>query len=111
MFVFFFSSRRRHTRFDCDWSSDVCSSDLLDSLAATFAQSSLCVCMCKQTRPNIHAASRWAFFDEPSAYLQLEMLEVSGQQCEIMSSNSDSVRREELNALQQQRHYADRLQV
>src|SRR2546426_10270069 len=24
---FFFSSRRRHTRFDCDW-SDVCSSDL-----------------------------------------------------------------------------------
>src|SRR2546430_8400207 len=29
MFVFFFfSSRRRHTRFDCDWSSDVCSSDL-----------------------------------------------------------------------------------
>src|SRR5205085_4217920 len=28
LFVFFFSSRRRHTRFDCDWSSDVCSSDL-----------------------------------------------------------------------------------
>src|SRR3989475_12781388 len=28
-FFFFFSSRRRHTRFDCDWSSDVCSSDLI----------------------------------------------------------------------------------
>src|SRR5215475_15516311 len=28
-FVFFFSSRRRHTRFSRDWSSDVCSSDLL----------------------------------------------------------------------------------
>src|SRR5580692_10504326 len=28
-FCFFFSSRRRHTRFDCDWSSDVCSSDLV----------------------------------------------------------------------------------
>src|SRR4051812_50195490 len=27
-FVFFFSSRRRHTRLTCDWSSDVCSSDL-----------------------------------------------------------------------------------
>src|SRR5260370_18172867 len=26
---FFFSSRRRHTRFKCDWSSDVCSSDVL----------------------------------------------------------------------------------
>src|SRR4051812_1610399 len=25
--VFFFSSRRRHTRLTCDWSSDVCSSD------------------------------------------------------------------------------------
>src|SRR3990167_10869853 len=27
---FFFSSRSRHTGFDCDWSSDVCSSDLID---------------------------------------------------------------------------------
>src|SRR5689334_4652332 len=27
--VFFFSSRRRHTRWNCDWSSDVCSSDLI----------------------------------------------------------------------------------
>src|SRR5260221_8264849 len=27
--LFFFSSRRRHTRSLCDWSSDVCSSDLL----------------------------------------------------------------------------------
>src|SRR5260370_24512360 len=29
LMLFFFSSRRRHTRFKCDWSSDVCSSDLL----------------------------------------------------------------------------------
>src|SRR5260370_20093658 len=29
---FFFSSRRRHTRFKCDWSSDVCSSDLEKNL-------------------------------------------------------------------------------
>src|SRR5690606_39278546 len=28
IFCFFFSSRRRHTRFSRDWSSDVCSSDL-----------------------------------------------------------------------------------
>src|SRR2546430_12418258 len=33
MCFFFFSSRRRHTRFDCDWSSDVCSSDLQIALA------------------------------------------------------------------------------
>src|SRR2546430_7354249 len=31
VFLFFFSSRRRHTRFDCDWSSDVCSSDLKEN--------------------------------------------------------------------------------
>src|SRR5256886_6669953 len=33
LFFFFFSSRRRHTRFDCDWSSDVCSSDLFREAA------------------------------------------------------------------------------
>ena len=32
-FYFFFSSRRRHTRSDRDWSSDVCSSDLLKQLS------------------------------------------------------------------------------
>src|SRR5690606_39091834 len=30
--IFFFSSRRRHTRFSRDWSSDVCSSDLTTSI-------------------------------------------------------------------------------
>src|SRR5690606_41118863 len=40
---FFFSSRRRHTRFSRDWSSDVCSSDLKlyehESLVALFEDS------------------------------------------------------------------------
>src|SRR5690606_40466677 len=44
---FFFSSRRRHTRFSRDWSSDVCSSDLvalvdtegLDTVAELWSQS------------------------------------------------------------------------
>src|SRR5579862_5677783 len=31
---FFFSSRRRHTRWNCDWSSDVCSSDLTQAFVA-----------------------------------------------------------------------------
>src|SRR3989449_6271422 len=34
---FFFSSRRRHTRCSRDWSSDVCSSDLHESLRAYMA--------------------------------------------------------------------------
>src|SRR5256886_8405019 len=38
--VRFLSSRRRHTRFDCDWSSDVCSSDLTRvDITATGAES------------------------------------------------------------------------
>src|SRR3989475_12434731 len=37
-FFFFFSSRRRHTRFDCDWSSDVCSSDLANAQQAAQRQ-------------------------------------------------------------------------
>src|SRR6266481_9160104 len=34
IFCFFFSSRRRHTRWNCDWSSDVCSSDLCAALTS-----------------------------------------------------------------------------
>src|SRR3712207_368247 len=34
LFLFFFSSRRRHTRYWRDWSSDVCSSDLGHSVGA-----------------------------------------------------------------------------
>src|SRR5256885_5065556 len=35
--LFFFSSRRRHTRLQGDWSSDVCSSDLRERTNAGFA--------------------------------------------------------------------------
>src|SRR5689334_16051479 len=45
---FFFSGRRRHTRWNCDWSSDVCSSDLDSSSAAT------------RRRRAISCARRWA---------------------------------------------------
>src|SRR5207237_322769 len=37
LMIFFFSSRRRHTRFKCDWSSDVCSSDLFTKRMPSFA--------------------------------------------------------------------------
>src|SRR5215211_4308831 len=36
--LFFFSSRSRHTRSLCDWSSDVCSSDLIQGHEETLAQ-------------------------------------------------------------------------
>src|SRR6266536_3023011 len=37
LLLFFFSSRRRHTRSTRDWSSDVCSSDLWDAGNSAFA--------------------------------------------------------------------------
>src|SRR5437879_10354843 len=41
-FFFFFSSRRRHTRYIGDWSSDVCSSDLLSKAALLKRQHGRC---------------------------------------------------------------------
>src|SRR5438034_8856758 len=40
LLFFFFSSRRRHTRSLCDWSSDVCSSDLENSAYSSTYNSS-----------------------------------------------------------------------
>src|SRR5690606_39765291 len=40
-YCFFFSSRRRHTRFSRDWSSDVCSSDLEGAQACLDAYNEL----------------------------------------------------------------------
>src|SRR5256886_4523512 len=54
----FFSSRRRHTRFDCDWSSDVCSSDLRSgSRAATECPSPVGGCEEEETM-NVEGGTR-----------------------------------------------------
>src|SRR5207245_8123518 len=56
--IFLFSSRRRHTRCYRDWSSDVCSSDLVDLSGLTADQkkealhrlnAESCTCGCKLT--------------------------------------------------------------
>src|SRR2546430_4825758 len=52
---FFFSSRRRHTRFDCDWSSDVCSSDLKQKLTRKDTKST----KLKSFRPSSVSCSSW----------------------------------------------------
>src|SRR2546430_11862305 len=54
---FFFSSRRRHTRFDCDWSSDVCSSDLGTSSSAVPAQAALAA---RRGAPGSSGSVRWS---------------------------------------------------
>src|SRR5690606_39450584 len=73
-FVFFFSSRRRHTRFSRDWSSDVCSSDLdattgnsrrrLDRIGRGRSLScgtSLVILSACRVRPVLWPVLRWCF--------------------------------------------------
>src|SRR5690606_1641227 len=45
--LFFFSSRRRHTRFSRDWSSDVCSSDLFSTIGGNVATNAGGLCCVK----------------------------------------------------------------
>src|SRR6266480_8046341 len=47
---FFFSRRRRHTRLTCDWSSDVCSSDLW--VVAGLIIACLLLSACEQSAPS-----------------------------------------------------------
>src|SRR5436309_8282053 len=44
-YYFFFSSRRRHTRFSRDWSSDVCSSDLTALHRIVWSYIGCCPCL------------------------------------------------------------------
>src|SRR5690606_39812484 len=68
-FYFFFSSRRRHTIFSRDWSSDVCSSDLLadivnvaldraDHHAAHLRRVGFCKQRAQQAHPALHRVGR-----------------------------------------------------
>src|SRR5207249_9577115 len=59
LFFFFFSSRRRHTRSKRDWSSDVCSSDLITSGKKAIAAISVATVL--SSPPDIAAM---AFFPE-----------------------------------------------
>src|SRR5690606_11214885 len=56
---FIFSSRRRHTRFSRDWSSDVCSSDL-DEIKG---QESLYQ---EQNRPQFHFSTKRGWINDPN---------------------------------------------
>src|SRR5256885_8445263 len=53
---FFFSSRRRHTRLQGDWSSDVCSSDLTVLLRRMMKQLTICW---RKVAGKLTAPRRW----------------------------------------------------
>src|SRR5690606_40736990 len=73
--LFFFSSRRRHTRFSRDWSSDVCSSDL-EYDAIVFWRFDRAV----RSMDDVHELAKWArshrkmivFAEGPSGRLVLD---------------------------------------
>src|SRR5258706_6572887 len=54
--IFFFSSRRRHTRLVSDWSSDVCSSDLSGRLTAGYFLGSSGRWLCLRRRSEEHTS-------------------------------------------------------
>src|SRR5689334_23434070 len=71
---FFFSSRRRHTRWNCDWSSDVCSSDL-----GTWEQ------FLRINQVNLHFLSYWDVLTEADAK---ELLKRDRKSTRLNSSHS-----------------------
>src|SRR3712207_8297105 len=69
--MFFFSSRRRHTRYWRDWSSDVCSSDLLGSSMGTRDElvELLTFCAERGVRPVVDSVH--GFSDAAAAFARL----------------------------------------
>src|ERR1017187_10777188 len=65
--LFFFSSRRRHTRYIGDWSSDVCSSDLIAAAAIYQRDQHLLHKTCHGQRRFLTLASPLPFRATPSA--------------------------------------------
>src|SRR2546427_2502453 len=93
---FFFSSRRRHTRFDCDWSSDVCSSDLISSVLRQTMKS---FSHCDSSRPAALSVSR-------AAGLSLPVLSTSAR---LLTSESLDRSEEHTSELQSQSNLVCRL--
>src|SRR5260221_9309514 len=70
---FFFSSRRRHTRSLCDWSSDVCSSDLAHRIAVREVRAAVAR---EKARQNAVVASAVLVGAEMPAWTVAEILAV-----------------------------------
>src|SRR2546426_7866676 len=77
--LFFFSSRRRHTRLQGDWSSDVCSSDLYPNhlLIASMGSFSESLPVSATVYPAARARCREAFLDRKSTRLNSSHLVIS----------------------------------
>src|SRR5689334_23785173 len=71
LFFFFFSSRRRHTRWNCDWSSDVCSSDLVPD--SDSAETLGADCVRNAARPAIESATSLLHRHEEKIFVERDI--------------------------------------
>ena len=78
--MFFFSSRRRHTRFTSDWSSDVCSSDLEETLLDEYNSNNYSGSL----QQPLFRLDRWFQFRQGKALTQSATAEFAYQQQETM---------------------------
>src|SRR6266446_4820182 len=100
MIFFFFSSRRRHTRLQGDWSSDVCSSDLVEGLRQLAIRHHSVVLL----RP-AHEATKATALPHPPNRDRLQRSIVGNEDPVVLSRVSEErlvvrVRREELHCAQ-----------
>src|SRR5690606_40807843 len=72
---FFFSSRRRHTRFSRDWSSDVCSSDLGELINESVTEKE----PAKEETPPAQETSKPSVRLTPSEAANIALKEVPGE--------------------------------
>src|SRR6201986_3722040 len=74
---FFFSRRRRHTRFKCDWSSDVCSSDLAVDPAFKLSERSRRLADSKARVTHYFETTSDSFFSDQAAFLEERPIDVA----------------------------------
>src|SRR4051812_44866150 len=75
-FFFFFSSRRRHTRLTCDWSSDVCTSDLhCTALTMVANESSSKIVLLDDSFATIVKAVQWgrSLYENIQRFIQFQL--------------------------------------
>src|SRR5699024_11487341 len=87
---FFFSSRRRHTRSKRDWSSDVCSSDLIseDKELITFFENNGIHRLTIQDILDVNQRPKFQQFDSYS-FLTLKTFQATGQDWKVVHRSEE----------------------
>src|SRR5438034_7035889 len=88
--LFFFSSRRRHTRSLCDWSSDVCSSDLQGGEADPLYDQAVEIVM-RTRRASISLVQRHLRIGYNRAARLIEQMEQAGLVSSMQSNGNREV--------------------